>query len=128
MKFLSWGKDGGPKSTVHGFWLVEAKRLFSVALLRFSSGSRDEYHNHAFDSVSWVLRGKVTEHHLHGGHIDRYYPSWRPIVTRRSTFHRVVSSGTTWVLTFRGPWSKTWREFDPLAWKYVTLADGRVVQ
>lgn len=124
MKFLSSGKDGGPRSTVTGYWLIELKRLLSVVLLRFGDGSRDEYHSHAFHSLSWVLRGRMVEHHLDGT-IVHHSASWWPVVTRRETFHRVVSEGTTWVLSFRGPWARTWREFDPKSESFVTLADGR---
>lgn len=124
MRFLWRGKDGGPKSTVTGYWLAEIKRLFSVALLRFSNGSRDEYHSHAFNSVSWVLWGALVEEHL-DGRIEVHRPSLWPVVTRRDTFHRVISLGTTWVFTLRGPWTPTWREYDPEADRYTTLAHGR---
>jgi hypothetical protein len=125
VKFLSIGKDGGPKSTVTGYWLAEVKRLFSVVLLRFDDGSRDEYHNHAFDSVNWVLKGKVLEQHLDGRIVD-HGPSLSPVVTRRDTFHRVVSKGTTWVFSLRGPWKRIWTEWDPKRRKYTDLTHGRV--
>lgn len=126
MKFFHRAKDGGPKSTVVGYWLAEVKRLFSVALLRFANGSRDEYHSHAFNSVSWVLWGTLIEEHL-DGRIEVHVPSLFPIITRRDTFHRVVSLGTTWVFTLRGPWARTWYEYDPLTDRTVILRNGRVV-
>jgi hypothetical protein len=127
MKFFHMAKDGGPKSTVTGYWLIEAKRLFSIALLRFDNGSRDEYHSHAFNCISWVLgKGRLREEHLHGG-MEIHEPSIKPVITRRSTFHRVFSEGTTWVLTFRGPWSIGWSEYDPSTKRYTTLTNGRVV-
>ena len=61
MKLFSYGKDGGEESTVWGYWLCEFKSLFSVALLCFEDGSREAYHDHAFNSISWVLSGKLTE-------------------------------------------------------------------
>lgn len=124
MRLLYRGKDGGRASTVWGFWLCEFKRWFSIVLLRFEHGSREAYHTHAFDSVSWVLRGKLVEHMLHG-EVHTYTPSWRPVVTRRKTFHKVVSEGRTWVLSFRGPWRPTWLEFT-LERGLITLANGRV--
>lgn len=126
MRFLHIGKDGGPQSTVTGYWLAEVKKLFSVALLKFENGSRESFHSHAFNSISWVLKGSLREELLDGGNIDYTADAW-PIVTRRKTFHRVFSSGTTWVLTIRGPWSKTWREYDPKTEKFSRLTDGRVV-
>ncbi len=124
MKLFRKGFDGGPKSTVTGYWLAEFKRLFSIVLLKFGHGSRDEYHSHAFGSINWVLRGKVVEHNLHG-EVKEYRPSWRPIITKRETFHRVVSEGTTWVFSLRGPWQRTWMEYNPNSKEYKVLAGGR---
>lgn len=134
MKFLHYGKDGGPESTVNGFWLIEIKSLFSVALLRFSKGSRDSYHTHAFNGLSWVLKGKLREHLLLGTDKTKrrpsisfhtYRPSLEPIITYRDTFHKVISEDVSWVFTIRGPWSKTWHEFIPNTSKITTLTNGR---
>lgn len=127
MKLLSYGKDGGQESTVWGFWLVEIKRLFSVALLCFEDGSRDAFHSHAFNSVSWVLKGKLWEEVVGQKQPILYLPSWRPIVTRSDRFHKVTSYGRTWVLTFRGSWARTWREYWPKKDRFVTLTNGRKV-
>ena len=124
MKLFRKAKDGGPKSTVTGYWLIEWKRLFSVVLLRFDHGSRDEYHDHAFNSLNWVIRGSVLQQII-GGAKRVFLPSFWPILTRRSTFHRVISEGTTWVFSIRGPWRDTWHEYDPLTRKYTTLTHGR---
>lgn len=124
MRFLSSAKDGGPSSTVTGYWLIELKRLLSIVLLRFSDGSRDEYHDHAFSSLNWVLRGRVREQ-MRDGRIIDHHASPIPILTRRSTFHRVFSFGTTWVFSIRGPWSRTWHEYDPQTDRTITLTHGR---
>lgn len=126
MKLLQLSKDGGPQSTVAGFFITEVKRLFSVAVLRFANGSREAFHSHAFHSVSWVLRGKLTEHMIDGT-VNVYKPSIIPVITKRSTFHKVVSEGTTWVLTFRGPWVSRWREYLPDKNKFLTLTHGRKI-
>lgn len=133
MKFFSYGKDGGPESTVSGFWFVEIKSLFSIVLLKFEDGSRDAYHEHAFDAVSWLLSGKLVERHLEGttewfwndGHGVIHVPSCKPILTKRSTFHKVISLGTTWVLSFRGPWNATWSEYLVQEDRVRTLTNGR---
>lgn len=127
MKFLRKAKDGGPESTVTGYWLIEVKWLFSIVLLRFGNGTRLSYHDHAFHSISWLLSGELHEEHVGTMDIDCYDPSLRPIITKRSTFHRVSSIGTSWVLSFRGPWSKTWHELDPLTDRRTTLTHGRRV-
>lgn len=127
MKIFHKAKDGGSYSTVTGYWLLEAKRLFSIALLKFEDGSREEYHSHAFNSVSWVLRGNLREEHMEQAEPVHYSPSLRPVVTRRSTFHRVFSQGTSWVLTFRGPWSSQWKEFNDKTQTFSTLENGRKI-
>lgn len=124
MKFIETSKDGGPDSNVFAHWLFEAKQLASVVLLQFKNGTREAYHNHAFNCISWVLRGKLEERHL-DGRIEYHYPSLLPVITRRETFHQVFSYGTTWVLSFRGPWAKEWKEVEN--GEEVTLTNGRKV-
>ncbi len=133
MKFCFYGKDGGEYSTVSGYWLAEIKRLFSAVLLCFEDGSRDAYHSHAFNCFSWVLNGRLIEHHLDRELVDHHIDarveiheaSWVPFMTYRDTFHKVVSEGRTWVLSFRGPWAPTWQEYLPGEDRAVTLTDGR---
>lgn len=133
MTLFKYGKDGGPDSTVWGYWLIEAKSLFSIALLCFEDGSRDKYHEHAFNSVSWLLKGELHESGLLG--YDTYSqqmftwgavfkPSLWPIFTKRQDMHKVTSIGRSWVLTFRGPWKNVWREWDNVG-GYITLTNGR---
>lgn len=124
MKLFSWGKDGGKASTVWGLWFVEIKSLFSIVLLKFENGTRDAYHDHSFNCISWVLRGKLIENHLNGA-VETHKQSLWPIVTRRETFHKVESVGTTWVISFRGPWANRWHEYLPNEDRKVTLTHGR---
>lgn len=126
MKFLSKSKDGGPESTVWAYWLCEFKPLFSIVLLKFEDGSRDAYHDHAFNCISWVLKGKLKEEVISpDAKENTYTPSLKPISTLRDTFHKVTSSGTTWVLSFRGPWADVWHEYANGQEK--TLTNGRNV-
>lgn len=126
MKLFSISKDGGPDSTVWGLFFVEIKSLFSVALLCFEDGSREAYHEHAFNCISWILKGALKEEYIEGKVVQHRCGFW-PILTYRNTFHKVSSVGRTWVLTFRGPWSKTWREFLPSSGEYKTLTHGRKI-
>jgi hypothetical protein len=125
-KFFKRMKDGGPDSRVVGYWLFEIKSLFSIVLLNFWDGSREAYHSHAFNALSWVLKGKLHEQTLEGP-VNIYKPSLRPIVTAREVFHKVTSVGSTWVLSFRGPWANTWKEFLPEQHQFITLTHGRAV-
>ncbi len=129
MKLFSLCKDGGPESHVWGYFAVEIKPLFSLVLLRFEDGSRDAYHNHAFNCISWVLKGHLTEHLVRDEYSDdlvdvnEYKPSLLPVLTFRDTRHKVVSHGRTWVISFRGPWTNSWKEV--VDGKEITLTHGR---
>lgn len=125
MKFLKKMKDGGPDSTVTGYWLMEIKSLLSVVLLKFEGDSRDAFHNHAFNCISWVLNGFLIENILDNEDLIIHGPSIIPFITRRSTFHKVDSVRTSWVLSIRGPWSKTWKEYIPSEERIITLSEGR---
>ena len=124
MKMFFKAKDGGKDSFVTGYWLIECKSLFSIVLLRFDPGSREVYHNHAFNALSWVISGSIEEHTLHSWVPNIHLGSLIPIYTSRTTFHKVYGKAEkTWIISFRGPWSKTWKEYDD---KYTVLASGRV--
>lgn len=125
MKLFKKAKDGGPKSTVIGYWLIEWKRFFSIVLLKFEDGSRDEYHNHAFNSWNWILKGEVTEEFPHPSLNQTLRARFRPYYTARTRMHRVRSKGTTWVFSIRGPWSDCWTEYDPKTKQYHILTHGR---
>ena len=127
MKIFSYGKDGGSDSIVSGYWLIEIKPLFSIALLRFGDGSREAFHSHAFNCVSWILKGRLRELHLDGSE-QIHKMGLKPILTYRDTFHKVFSEGTTWVITFRGPWVKNWKEYLPATKELVTLSSGRKIE
>lgn len=128
MKFFTKRKDGGPESKVTGFFLVEIKSLFTIVLLRFDEGTREAYHSHAFSCISWVLSGGLLEC-FHGARkrAVHHFPSVVPVITRRSTFHKVYGQAgrSTWVLSFRGPWAQTWNEYLPAEDRTVTLTHGR---
>lgn len=129
MKLFRKAKDGGPESHTTGYWLIEWKRGFSIALIRFEDGSRDAYHSHAFNAVSWLLMGQLVEYIYEKGNnpgVIHYLPSWLPIVTPRTRMHMVMSKGRSWALTFRGPWAKTWNEYIPATGAAYALSDGRV--
>lgn len=130
MKIFKKMKDGGAESSVTGYWLVEIKSLFSIVLLKFDGWSRDAFHSHAFNSLSWLIRGKLQET-MYKGYTNYYKPSFIPFITKRSDFHKVDSingggRGTSWVLSFRGPWNKTWKEYLPKEDRERTLSKGRV--
>jgi hypothetical protein len=127
MRLFFRSKDGGAESSVTGYWLIEAKGLFSIVLLRFDGLSREAFHTHAFDCLSWVVKGALQEVILGGPSLLRW-ASWLPFITRRSTFHKVHSIvPRTWVLSIRGPWTARWEEYLPMTNEFVTLSTGREV-
>ena len=128
--------DGGKNSGVTGYSLIEWKVAFSIVLLHFREGSRENYHSHAFNACTWWLSGKVTEQvYAFGskhctfikGEKD-FQPSLKPKITERDKIHRIISHKDTWALTFRGPWQRTWFEITPKGNKIVLTHGRRVVK
>lgn len=109
MRLFKRSYDGGADSGVTGYWLIEAKNLFSIVLLRFSEGSREAFHSHAFNALTWWLKGSVTEQFVNGGE-KRWKPSITPKWTPRNCYHKILADEVSWAISFRGPWSKTWKE------------------
>lgn len=114
--------DGGKESGVTAYFLIEWKILFSIAVLHFKIGSREAFHNHAFNALSWWLKGSVTEEKIDGVKKD-YNPSIKPKYTPRSNFHKIIAYDNTWCFTLRGPWKDVWDE--SRQGKLVTLTHGR---
>ena len=127
MKLLWNDKDGGAESRVWCYGL-EIKWLFSVLLLRFEEGSREAFHSHAFNAISWVLSGELWER-LNTWGLPRwtiYRPSRKPIRTPRECTHQVRGvAPRSWVLTLRGPWVSTWRDISAAG--DLMLTHGRKV-
>jgi quercetin dioxygenase-like cupin family protein len=125
MRFFSKSHDGGKDSGVTGYFLVEIKPLFSVVLLRFSKGTRDAYHSHAFNALTVWLKGRIREHQLltEKAPVDYKAGNWK--YTRRDNVHKVEALETSWALTFRGPWHNEWYEYKN--GKVVKMTHGRVI-
>jgi len=121
--FFTKRTDGGKKSGVNAYWLIEWKKVFSVGILKFETGSRDAYHSHAFNALTWWLKGKVTEI-LYPNTSRNFAPSIKPKYTPRKLTHMVVAHTTTYALTIRGSWKDKWTEIR--GDKVVTLTHGRV--
>lgn len=110
IKLLRKSHDGGVDSGVTGYWLIEWKSMFSIVLLRFSKGTREAYHSHAFNAYTWWLKGEVEEQFVDGKDSLRWGPSIKPKYTPKNCFHKVIAKETSWALCFRGKWEETWFE------------------
>lgn len=126
MKIFKYAYDGGKDSTVTGFWIVEIKSFFSIVLLKFAKGSRENYHSHAFNAFTWFLHGEVREEHVDGT-VKHWKPSFKPKWTPKTCFHKVHAEKDTWALSIRGKWDKTWFEYNKNQNMLLTLENGRNV-
>jgi hypothetical protein len=134
MKLFQKSYDGGDGSGVTGYWLIECKSLFSIVLLHFSPGSRDAFHSHAFNALTWWLKGEVTEEFndqlsmMSMGSVTttlEWKPSWKPKWTPKYCFHKIIAGKKgAWALSFRGPWDPTW--FENKNGQTYELGHGRV--
>ena len=135
-RLFSVRSDGGKDSGVTAYFLIEWKPVISIGLLHFKPGTREAYHSHAFNALTWWLQGFVTEVKLiepireYGDVVSYkeneekdYIPSIIPKYTSRDNFHKVIAHEDTYALTFRGPWHDAWMEFKED--KIVKLTHGR---
>lgn len=126
MKLFKKMKDGGKDSTVVGYWLIEAKSLLSIVLLNFQGKSREAFHTHAFNCWNILLKGELTET-LIDGRIRTYKPSLKPFYISKDDFHKVDSKDNSWLISFRGKWSPTWKEYLPETKEVLILMNNRVI-
>jgi hypothetical protein len=126
MKFFEKAKDGGSESPVDAYFLCEIKPLFSIALLKFNKGGRENYHTHAFDALTWFICGDLVEQDV-SGNLYKYRRSFMPKVTLRQKNHRVIASKNSWCLTLRGKWCKEWSEYNEMENKTITMTNSRKV-
>lgn len=135
-RFFYKKPDGGNDSGVTGYFLLEWKILFSIGILHFKKGTREAYHNHAFNALTWWLKGKVIEHKLNASFDGNeklitqfedikkeYKPSLIPKFTSRYNFHKVEALEETYAITFRSWWTDTWMEFKNN--RIIKLTHGR---
>ena len=128
MKLFFKSKEGGPDSSVTGYWLIEWKRVFSIVLLKFDGRSREAYHTHAFNAFSFIIpfvSDSLIEWTIHETYGEQVHFLPRFFTTPRDRMHKISSWGVTWVLSFRGPWSDTWQEINEHG--HQTLTRGRKV-
>ena len=108
---LNKAKDGGKDSPVDAYFLFEIKGLCSIALLKFNKGCREDYHNHAFNALTWFIKGDLTEEKVDGS-VKKYKRSFVPKLTTKNNCHRVIAHKDSWCFTIRGRWENTWYELN----------------
>lgn len=123
MKLFHRSYDGGPDSGVTGYWLIEWKRLFSICLLKFNPNHRENFHSHAFNALTWWIKGEATEELLDGSLLS-WKPSIMPKFTPKHNIHKIHVTDTVYALSIRGPWDRTWIEVTPEG-NTITLSKGR---
>ena len=110
MKLFHKSHDGGKNSGVTGYWLIEWKAGFSIVVLRFSKGTREAFHSHAFNALTWWLKGSVTEAFPNTAETIKWRPSIFPKFTPKHNIHKIIADDVSWAISFRGPWDRTWQE------------------
>ena len=123
IKLFHKSYDGGEDSGVTGYWLIEWKEGFSINLLKFSKGSREAFHSHAFDALTWWLKGEVREEFLNGNNPITWKPSVKPKFTPKQNFHKIIGVKDSWAFCIRGKWDETWQESK--GGETYTLTHGR---
>jgi hypothetical protein len=122
--------DGGPNSGVSGYWLIEIKWLFSIVLLKFNPNDRENFHSHAFNALTFWLKGNVQEQIMD---VETKQSSLKKFkmgnvkYTPRDNVHKIHCTKTAWAISFRGKWKDEWFEYNETDDKMITLTHGRKV-
>lgn len=130
MLFFKKRYDGGSNSGVTGYWVFEIKWLMSIVLLKFTPNHRENFHSHAFNAITFWLKGKVTEEQMH---LDAKvktltrYKAFDLKFTPRDSVHKIHCTSPAWALSIRGPWHKKWFEYNEAQDKIITMTHGRKV-
>lgn len=130
MRFLSKRCDGGSNSGVDGYWVVEIKSLFSIVLLKFNPNNRENFHSHAFNAITFWLKGRVIEERINLETKQKTftkYSSGDIKYTPIENTHKVHCTKSAWALCFRGPWKNSWVEYNEVDDKVINLTHGRRV-
>lgn len=126
MNIWTKGKDGGPDSPVDAYSLIEFNHLFSIVILKFNKGERDNFHTHAFNALTWFIMGDLIEEGISGSKYN-YKNGILPKVTKRIKNHRVKAMKDSWCLSLRGPWCNNWTEYDERSNETTVFTHGREV-
>lgn len=125
MKIIESAPDGGKESGVKAYFLIEWKKGFSVAILKFNKGTREAFHSHAFNALTWWIKGEALETLYPSNQEIIWSPSFKPKFTPRGNTHKITAKETTWALTIRGPWVDKWIEVKNN--EKIVLTHGRKV-
>jgi hypothetical protein len=110
-RFFFSKSDGGVESGVTAYCFFEWKIFFSIGILHFNPGSREDFHNHAFNAITFWISGSVVEEKFKNPISKVFSAGFRPKYTPRSNFHRIIAQNNgAYALTIRGPWLDYWYE------------------
>lgn len=126
MRIFEKRKDGGEDSPVDAYFLIEWKSFISIALLKFNKGGRENYHTHAFNALTWFIKGDIVEEDVDGTKY-KYRKSIIPKITLKSKNHRVFAKTDSWCFTIRGAWVNKWTEYNKKADITMIYKTGRTL-
>lgn len=112
--------------------LLEWKPLFSIKLFNFhrTDGSQDRFHTHAFNAISFLLKGNYIEEVIEDGRVVRLNRNRsRVLFIPADQYHRITRSAGCRTLLITGPWGAEFKELrsvDGYQFQEVTLGEGRV--
>lgn len=92
-----------------GWWIIEIKWLFSIVILQFTPGCRENFHTQPFNSLTWWM-SEAEEHTPNSK--KSLKPGWIPTYTPRDKLHRINTETTTWAISIRGKWVDTLKEYN----------------
>lgn len=93
--------------------ILEYKKLFSIKLFKFhkSSGKQDRFHTHAFNALSFLIKGDYTEEIIKDNKIMKCRRNRsRILYIPKDSYHRITKSDSCYTLLLTGPWGGEFKE------------------
>ena len=89
------------------WWIIPRNRFFNVYLHKFEHSDEPVLHDHPWPSLSFVLKGQMTETFLNGG---RLCQQGQLFFRRATTLHylTLIDDKPAWTLFITGPTLREW--------------------
>ncbi len=134
-KIFHWDNTSLGVGNIKRFTIIEIKYLGGIIVNIFNTSNQDRFHSHAFNALSWMIRGHYYEDVIVDGNLLKLKKIERSRFIPRNYIHKITkSSPNAMSITFEGPWESTWNEYfdngriKTYSWGRKVIFDSKYVE